>query len=130
MSVEEKFVEWISFWNHSRSPILSRTFCKQNDVISQSYKLVDNSKMKQRIKKFLKDIRYHLTVLFICINKNFHFRSPLRGVSNETSLIFIILIEISSHPCALLGLRDLMIFKIFSSEMLKSLIKEVGTGIC
>ena len=30
--------------------ILSRIFCKQNDVISQSYKLVDNSKMKQSIK--------------------------------------------------------------------------------
>ena len=33
--------------------ILSRTFCKQNDVISQSYKLVGNSKMKQSIKKIL-----------------------------------------------------------------------------
>ena len=52
MSVEEKFVGSISLWNHSRSPILSHTFCKQNDVISQSYKLVDNSKMKQRIKNF------------------------------------------------------------------------------
>ena len=54
----------------------------------------------------------------------------LRGVSNEASLIFIILIEIPSQPCALLGLRDLMMFRIFSSEILKSFIKEVGVGIC
>ena len=52
MSVDEKFVESISLWNHSQSPILSCTFCKQNDVISQSYKLVDNSKMNKESKIF------------------------------------------------------------------------------
>ena len=50
-------------------------------------------------------------------------KGSLRGVTNATSLSFIILIEISSQPCALLGLSDLMIFRIFSSEMTKSFIK-------
>ena len=50
---EGKVVDFISLWKRGQPCILSRTFCKQNDVISQSYKLVDNSKMKQSIKKIL-----------------------------------------------------------------------------
>ena len=51
ISFEEKVVDFISLWKRGQPCLLSRTFCKQNDVISQSYKLVDNSKMKQIIKK-------------------------------------------------------------------------------
>ena len=51
-----------------------------------------------------------------------------RGVTKVASLNFIILTDISSHPCALLGLSDLMMFSILSSEMRDSLIWEVGTG--
>ena len=47
------------------------SFCKQNDVISQSYKIADNSRMKQ-------GILYLSKVLLIFVNKNFRFRSPLK----------------------------------------------------
>ena len=54
MSIEEKFFESISFWKLSQPHIIQYTFfapCKQNDIMSQSYKIVDNSKMKQGITK-------------------------------------------------------------------------------
>ena len=72
ISFEGKVVDFTSLWKRGQPCILSRTFCKQNDVISQSYKLVD---------KNFNDILHCSTVLFICINKNFRFRSPLRRLS-------------------------------------------------
>ena len=53
----------------------------------------------------------------------------LRGVTNETSLSFIILLEISSQPCSLLELSDLIIFSIFSSEMQKASIRVDFFGV-
>ena len=55
----------------------------------------------------------------------------LSGRTNEASLNLIFLTDISSQPCALLGLSDLiMTLSIFSSEMAKSLIRFVITGVC
>ena len=51
-----------------------------------------------------------------------------REVTKAASLNFIIQTDIASPPCAFLGLSDLMMFNILSSEMRNSLIKEVGTG--
>ena len=50
-------------------------------------------------------------------------------MTNAASLNFIILTDMSSQPCALLGLSDLMIFSILSSEMIKSLIRGAVTGL-
>ena len=74
-----KVVDFISLWKRDQPFILCRSFYEQSDVISQSYKLVDHSKMKQSIKNF-NDVLHRSTVLFICINKNFRFRSPLSNV--------------------------------------------------
>ena len=52
----------------------------------------------------------------------------LKGVTSDLSLSFTILIEISSQPWALLGLRDLMTFSIFFSEISKSHIMEEASG--
>ena len=52
----------------------------------------------------------------------------LRGVTNDLSLSFIIFIEISPQPWALLGLRDLMTFSIFSPEISESDIMEETSG--
>ena len=49
--LKERSLDFISLWKRGQPCILSRTFCKQNDVINKSYKLVDNS--KQSIKKIL-----------------------------------------------------------------------------
>ena len=38
ISFEGKVVDFISLWKRGQPCILSRTFCKQNDVISQAYK--------------------------------------------------------------------------------------------
>ena len=51
------------------------------------------------------------------------------GTTSATSLSFIILTDISSQPCALLGLSDRMICSIFSSEIAKSFIRVQVTGI-
>ena len=75
ISFEGKVIGFISLWKRGQPCTLSRTFCKQNDIISQSYKLLDNSKMKYP--KNFTDILHCSTVLFIRINKNFRFRSPL-----------------------------------------------------
>ena len=53
----------------------------------------------------------------------------LRERLNAASLNFIILKDISSQPCALLGLSDLMILSISSPEMTKSIISAVVTGV-
>ena len=58
--------------------LLSRTFCKQNDVISQSYKLVDNSKMKQSIKKILMTFLIVQQCYSSALIKIVRFRSPLK----------------------------------------------------
>ena len=50
------------------------------------------------------------------------------GISNAASLNCIILTEIPSHPCALLGFNDLIMLNIFSSVMGKSFIREEGAG--
>ena len=52
----------------------------------------------------------------------------LRGVTSDLPLSCIIRIEMSSQPWALLGLRDIMTFSIFFSEISKSLIIEGATG--
>ena len=52
------------------------------------------------------------------------------GATNAVSLSFIILTHISSHPCALLGLSDRMIFSIFSSEITKVSIRVEFMGLC
>ena len=55
------------------------------------------------------------------------------GMTNAASVNFIILTNISSQPCASLGLTDLMIFSILSSEIIKSFIRgavsELSPGI-
>ena len=53
----------------------------------------------------------------------------LSGRTNAPSLNFIILTDISSQPCALLGLSDRMILIIFSSEMKKSVNNVVLAGV-
>ena len=50
--------------------------------------------------------------------------------TNAVSLSFIILTDISSHPCALLGLIDRMIFSIFASEITKVSIGVEFMGLC
>ena len=52
----------------------------------------------------------------------------LRERLNAASLNFIILKDISSQPYALLGISDLMILRIFSSEMAKSVMEVVVSG--
>ena len=51
-----------------------------------------------------------------------------RGVTSAASLNFIILTDIPSQPCALLGFNDLIMFSIFSSVIGKSFIREEGAG--
>ena len=52
------------------------------------------------------------------------------GATNAASLSLIILTDISSQPCALLGLSDRIIWSIFSSEIAKVFFKVKVTGIC
>ena len=66
------------------------SFCKQNDFISRSYKVMDNSKTKQGIKNVSKGLR-HSIVLFTGINENFHCRSPLRSLHPWDAMAFTII---------------------------------------
>ena len=54
ISIKENFFALIYPWEYSKSCILSSLFANKTNVISQVYKTVDNSKMKQGIQKFLK----------------------------------------------------------------------------
>ena len=61
---------------------------------------------------------FHISGKIPCLKQfsNINFN----GMTNALSLSLIILTDIQSQPCALLGLSDLMIFRIFSSEITKS----------
>ena len=50
-------------------------------------------------------------------------------MTNAASLDFIILTDISSQPCSLLGLSDLLMISILSSEMIRSFIRGAVTGL-
>ena len=50
-------------------------FCKQNDVISQSHKIVDKTESEIRHERNFRDKPHHSPVPFICINENLRFRS-------------------------------------------------------
>ena len=55
-------------------------FLQQDDVISQTYKIVDSSKENETTyHKIISDDLDHSKVLFICINKNFRFRSFIKN---------------------------------------------------
>ena len=56
------------------------------------------------------------------------FHIVFSGRTSTSSLIFITLTDISFHPCASLGLSDLIILSIFSSGMKKSIIELVVAG--
>ena len=76
ISIEENFFESIYPWKYSKSCILSLFFaCKMVSSGNCTKKWITWN--ETRHPTIFDNILYHSTVLIICINKNFHFRSPL-----------------------------------------------------
>ena len=70
-----QFFESISFWKHSQPRINIR---KQNDITSRSYKIVDNSKMKQGIKNCKRHSLSFKSAIHFHQYKKFHFSKGVR----------------------------------------------------
>ena len=81
MLINTSFLIRFIFW-YTVNLVYFLHFMQTNDAISRSYKIVDNSKTKQDIKKNLNKSLHHSLVLLAGIDKNFPFRPPLSIFDN------------------------------------------------